>query len=109
MTIEVEPTGHEIGGTLLDLSEGGAMLMIPEVVEVGHFVHLTFEVEPGNFCEATGRVTRAKPGSTGLALGITWGFGNPAFVNFMRNLRAADQDERARYIADLRNIRCIVR
>jgi len=91
---------------MIDLSESGAMVSVPALIDLPEkTLHVSFIVAPDTYCECTGHIIRQQSTSSGWTLGINFGLCNTAFHHFLRNIEAADQDERVRFISDLINIR----
>lgn len=110
VTVQVPATlllGHariEQPASLMDLSEGGLFLLVPQSVTVGKSATIRWEVPPASLCEATGWVQRVVPFAGGKGVGIELGVANEAMLHFLRDLTRAVDAVRAALLADVRDL-----
>ncbi len=95
---------REAAGSLMDLAEGGAAVMITTSVNCGAQAVLTFRVGT-TWCRATGRVVRLIPNPEGQGVGLELLDSDLSFLNFVRNLSAASEFEKPQFLRDLREVR----
>ena len=88
---------------LMDLAEGGALLMMESAEPVGQTARITFRIG-AEICRASGRVLRIMPFSAGQGVAIALTESNPVFVNFVRNLSASADPLRMALVHDIEDI-----
>lgn len=97
-------SGIEVSGALVDLSEGGALIVADAVLEPGPICRLHFSLPPDTHCETTGRIVRSRAGMRDLWLAISFGAANDPFRYFIRNLISGDESDRQRFLRDMQQI-----
>ena len=93
-------------GHVMNLSEGGALLMLKKSVQLGPNVALRFHIPPDQtVCEASGHIVRIDDMGLYQGIGITLPRANPAYTIFLRNLAVADQNKVSYFVRDMGRIK----
>lgn len=92
-----------VSGSLIDLGEGGAAVILASYARLGSEALLTFRVGDVT-CQARGKVVRLIPNPEGQGVGLELFERDGHFLNFARNLTGASEFERAGFLEDLREV-----
>lgn len=99
------PTQALQKGHILNLSESGALLMMPKSVQLGPNVAMRFMVPPNTICEATGNIVRIDDMGLYQGVGMSFPNANPAYAIFLRNLSAATNEQVSYFVRDMGRIK----
>ena len=92
-------------GYVMNLSENGAFVMLTDPVQLANEeVRIRFTIGGDTHCDGAGRIARVMRMGTGPGFGVELTLVNQAFVNFIRNLRSADEEQLMFFIRDMRRI-----
>ncbi len=99
------PTQALQKGHVMNMSESGALVMMPKSVQLGPNVAIRFQVPPDTICEASGYIARIDDMGMFQGVGISLPNANPAFSIFLRNLAAAMNDQVSYFVRDMGRIK----
>jgi len=88
---------------LMDLAEGGALLMMDAAEPLGQTVRITFRVGT-DIAQASGSVLRLMPFGDGQGVALDLSETNPVFVNFVRNLVGSTGPLRMALVGDIEDV-----
>jgi hypothetical protein len=102
--ILVGPDQVKHKGYVMNMSEGGALVMMDANVLLNPDVSLSFQIPPEVICEASGRIVHGMEMGMYQGLGIELTDCNQSYVFFLRNLAKASPGDVMFYMRDIGRI-----
>jgi hypothetical protein len=92
-------------GYVMNLSENGAFIQMMDCQQpLESLVRMRFHIKPSTNCDGSGQMARVMRMGTGQGFGVELTQVNESFVNFIRNLRSANEQDLIFFIRDLGRI-----
>ena len=91
-------------GHVMNMSESGALIMMPKVHLPGANVALRFTIPPNTVCEARGMIARVDDMGMYQGIGISLPQPNTAYTIFLRNLAVAEKESIRFIVRDMGRI-----